>query len=155
METVLSILAFPIVLAIYGIPFGVLAMLIASGSDKWASEDQAQYECFNPHVKAIKEVHSEEPTPLQTTKTPVTLAKSIEKRPVPSRNSGEITLVGSVMVKTPYYCRENQSDEEALKIMLDHGLPYLPVLDSNLRVVGVVSMKDLMRRKKDPPESEK
>ena len=46
METVLSILAFPIVLAIYGIPFGVLAMLIASGSDKWASEDQAQYRVF-------------------------------------------------------------------------------------------------------------
>ena len=59
------------------------------------------------------------------------------------------------MVKTPYYCRENQSDEEALKIMLDHGLPYLPVLDSNLRVVGVVSMRDLMLRKEqnDRPQS--
>ena len=101
-------------------------MLIASGSDKWASEDQAQYESFNPHVKAIKEVHSKEPTPLQTTKTTVILAKSPEKRPDPSHNSSEITLVGSVMEKTPYYCRENQSDEEALKIMLDHGLRICP-----------------------------
>ena len=38
----------------------------------------------------------------------------------------------------------NAPQLQALKIMLDHGLPYLPVLDSNLRIVGVVSMKDLM-----------
>ena len=55
------------------------------------------------------------------------------------------------MVKTPYYCRENQPEEEALKIMLDLGLPYLPVLDSNLRVVGVVSMEDLMREEEKRP----
>ena len=61
------------------------------------------------------------------------------------------------MVKTPYYCRDNQSDEEALTIMREHHLPYLPVLDKNLRVVGVVSMKDLMLSKKqeDPPQSGK
>ena len=49
----------------------------------------------------------------------------------------------------PYYCRENQSNEEALKMMRD--LPYLPVLVSNLQVVGVVSMRDLMRSKKRKP----
>ena len=61
------------------------------------------------------------------------------------------------MVETPYYCRDNQSDEEALKIMREHDLPYLPVFDKNLRVVGVVSMRDLMRSKKqeDPPQSGK
>ena len=55
----------------------------------------------------------------------------------------------------PYYCRENQPNEETLKIMRD--LPYLPVLDSNLQVVGVVSTRDLMRSKeqKDPPQSGK
>jgi CBS domain-containing protein len=61
------------------------------------------------------------------------------------------------MVKTPYYCRDNQSVDEALKIMREHDLPYLAVLDENLRVVGVVSMRDLMRSKeqKDPPQSGK
>ena len=59
------------------------------------------------------------------------------------------------MVKTPYYCRENQSDEEALKMMRELDLPYLPVLDSNLRVVGMVSMGDLMRRKnKKTPQNQ-
>jgi CBS domain-containing protein len=61
------------------------------------------------------------------------------------------------MVKTPYYCCDNQSVDEALKIMREHDLPYLAVLDENLRVVGVVSMRDLMRSKeqKDPPQSGK
>lgn len=31
--------------------------------------------------------------------------------------------------------------------MLDHSLPYLPVLDSNLRVVWMVTKRDLMLRK--------
>ena len=119
------------------------------------SEDDAEYEWFNPLVRRTRKVHRKEPIPLQATKKTVTEAKSPEKAAVSSHDPGK-TQVSSVMVKTPYYCRENQSEEEALKIMLDLGLPYLPVLDSNLRVVGVVSMEDLMRRKKkDPPESGK
>jgi CBS domain-containing protein len=130
------------------------------------TEDDAEYEWFNPSVRRARKVHRREPTPPQATNTTVTVVKSrpwpprwpatSEKVAVSGLDPGEITLVSSVMVKTPYYCRENQSEEEALKIMLDLGLPYLPVLDSNLRVVGVVSMEDLMRRKKkDPPESGK
>ncbi len=126
------------------------------------SEGDAEHEWFYPSVRRARKIHRRELTPLQATKTTVTIVKSppwpprwpatSEKAAVSSRHPGEITLVSSVMVKTPYYCRENQSDEEALKIMLDHGLPYLPVLDSNLRVVGVVTMRDLMLRKeqKDP-----
>jgi hypothetical protein len=44
------VLAWPILFAIYAIPFGIFAMVIASGSGKWESEDQAQYERFNPRV---------------------------------------------------------------------------------------------------------
>ena len=127
------------------------------------TEDDAEYEWFNPWFRRARKIHRRELTPLQATKT--TIVKSppwpprwpatSEKAAVSSHDPGEITLVRSVMVKTPYYCRENQSEEEALKIMLDHGLPYLPVLDSNLRVVGVVSMRVLMLRKeqKDRPQS--
>lgn len=131
------------------------AALIASGSDKWESEEQAQYERFNPHVKPVREVHHKELAPPQEIKTTLTIIKSPEKAAVSGRHPGKITLVSSVMVKTPYWCQENQSGEEALKIMLDHGLPYLPVLDSNLRVVGVVRLIDLMRSReqKDPPQS--
>ncbi len=122
----------------------------AGAGGKWASED-------NPRAKAFREVHCKEPTPLQTTKVTVPVAESPEKAAVSSDHPREKPLVQSFMVKTPYYCREDQSAEEALEMMLDLGLPYLPVLDSTLRVVGVVSMRDLMLRKeqKDPPESGK
>jgi CBS domain-containing protein len=130
-----------------------LAIFVAGASGKSELEDQAQYEQFNPRVKGAREVHRKEPTPVQTTKTTVTVADSPENAAVSSHHPCETTLVRSVMVKTPYYCRENQSDEEALKMMCELDLPHLPVLDSNLRVVGVVSMRDLMRSKeqKDPP----
>ncbi|HEY5745466.1 MAG TPA: CBS domain-containing protein [Chryseolinea sp.] len=109
-------------------------------------------ERFIRRVKGVREVHRKEPTPMQTTKTTVTVASSPENAAVSSHHPCETTLVRSVMVKTPYYCRENQPDEEALKMMRELDLPHLPVLDSNLSVVGVVSMKDIMRSReqKDP-----
>jgi CBS domain-containing protein len=121
------------------------------------SEDDAEYEWFNPWVRRARKVHRKELTPLQATKTTVTVAKTPEKAAVSSHNSGEMTLVRSVMIKTPDYCRESQSDEEALKIMRELDLPCLPVLDSSLRVVGVVRLIDLMpsKEQKDPPESGK
>jgi CBS domain-containing protein len=149
MEPVLPILALPILLTIF-------AAAIASGSDKWESEDQIQYGGYEPRVKAVREVRRKEPT-VQTTKTTVTVANSPGNAAVPSHHPCETTLVRSVMVKTPYYCRENQSDEEALEIMRELDLPCLPVLDSNLRVVGMVRLIDLMRSKeqKYPPPSGK
>ena len=64
METVLSILgsilALLIFLTIFAIPIGVCATMgIASGSEKWESEDQAQYEDCNPGVKPVREVDSQ------------------------------------------------------------------------------------------------
>ena len=63
--------------------------------------------------------------------------KKPDKAAVPD-DLGKTELVHSVMEKQAYYCREDQSVEEAQKIMREHGLQYLPVVDSNLRIVGVV-----------------
>jgi CBS domain-containing protein len=127
----------------------------AGANGNWRDEEgfnEYLNERFNRGVKGVREVHRKEPTPVQTTKTTVTVADSPENAAESSHHPCETTLVRSVMVKTPYYCRENQSDEEALKMMRELDLPHLPVLDSNLSVVGVVSMSDLMRSKeqKDP-----
>ena len=46
------------------------------------------------------------------------------------------------MEKQVYDCREDQSVDEALRIMREQGLSYLIVVDSNLRVVGVVRRHD-------------
>jgi hypothetical protein len=123
--------------------FLFVAVGIAQGSPTWEMEDP-------PYVnvnlrKPVRKVDRKPLTPLQTPDLAV------------SDDLGKTKLVSSVMVKTPYYCRDNQSDEEALKMMRELNLPYLPVVDSNLRIVGVVSMRDLMRSKeqKDPPPSGK
>ena len=46
------------------------------------------------------------------------------------------------MVKA-YYCSEHQSVDEAREIMREHHLQYLPVVDGNMRVVGMVALRDL------------
>ena len=102
METVLSILALPIFLAIFAIPFALIAAGIASGTDKWGSEDQAQFEHFNPRVKPVCDVHRIEPTTVQPTRTTVTVAKAPETAAVSSDDPDKIILVSSVMIKTPY-----------------------------------------------------
>ena len=52
-------------------------------------------------------------------------------------------IVREIMLKKPYFCLENQSLEEAREIMRDHHLDYLPVVDGNMRVVGIVALRDL------------
>jgi CBS-domain-containing membrane protein len=57
------------------------------------------------------------------------------------------------MLEKAYYCFENQSVDEAREIMREHDLQYLPVVDENMRIIGVVALSDLAangcrRRKK-------
>ena len=116
---------------IIAIPIGVFAMGIAQGSPTWEMEDP-------PYVfKPVREVDRKQPTPLQTPDPAVTVDKKPDKAAVPD-DLGKTKLVHSVMEKQAYYCREDQSVAEAQRIMREHGLQYLPVVDSNLRVVGVV-----------------
>ncbi len=53
------------------------------------------------------------------------------------------SLVREIMVKKAYYCVENQSLDQARDIMCEHHLDYLPVVDGNMRVLGIVALKDL------------
>jgi hypothetical protein len=78
MEAVLVFLGLVMVIAV---TLFVGGFVEASG--KLESEDRAQYEHFNPPDKPDREAHfKESPTPLQTTKTTATVAKSPEKPPV-------------------------------------------------------------------------
>lgn len=65
----------------------------------------------------------------------------------------ETTSVRGIMLKKPYYCFENQSVDEAREIMREHHLQYLPVVDEDMRIIGIVALSDLatngrQRRKK-------
>ena len=58
----------------------------------------------------------------------------------------ETTLVRGSMVKKMYYCFENQSIEEAREIMRRNHLLHLPVVDENLRIIGIVALSDVEDR---------
>jgi CBS domain-containing protein len=61
----------------------------------------------------------------------------------------ETALVRGIMVKKAYYCFENQSVDEAREIMCEHHLEYLPVVDENMRVMGIVALRDLEQTASD------
>jgi CBS domain-containing protein len=136
MEAVLAILAYLSLAAFLAISFGGFAG--AGGKSK--SEDQARYEHFNPRVKPLQEVHRKEPTPLPTKDSALVTLDGPEK------------LVQSLMERRAYDCFESQSVDEARRIMREHDLQYLLVLDNKRRIVGTVRMSDL--GEEDPPQSE-
>ena len=145
MEAVLSILALWVLLT-------VCAAGIASGSVNWKSEDTAGYKEHIQHDGAPRGVPRKEPTPPQKGFIqPVD--KELQKAPV-SDDFYDTKLVQDVMVKKVLFCRQDQSADEALRIMRTHAVPYLLVLNDNLRIVGTVWMVDLMKQEGNHPESD-
>ena len=55
----------------------------------------------------------------------------------------ETAIVSGIMVKKAYYFFEHQAVDEAREIMREHHLQYLPVVDDNVHVIGMVALKDL------------
>jgi CBS domain-containing protein len=119
-------------------------------------------------VKLVKEVAREEPKPLQAKSTVKDAGEKIrslqtDRLPVASGDrlvgavkgkyperkvagfghDPETTLVRGIMAKKAHYCFGDQSVEEAQEIMREHHLEYLPVVDKELRVIGMVCLRDL------------
>ena len=92
---------------------------------------------YAPYVfKPVREVHHKEPTPLPTKDLAVTVDKKPEKTAVPDDLDKPKPVIG-VMVKKVFYCFEDQSVDDARRIMREHELQYLLVLDRNMRIVGM------------------
>jgi IMP dehydrogenase len=53
------------------------------------------------------------------------------------------TRVGDTMSRNFLYCYEDQEAEEAQRIMVEQKLNHLPVVDRELRIVGIISRRDL------------
>jgi CBS domain-containing protein len=127
----------------------LLAVSIAHGNGKMESED---FPFSKPTAKLVRKVDGKTPTPEQTTVKSETV-KTSEKIVVSSQGLSETTYVHRVMQRQPRYCFEYQSVDEVRKIMREGGLSFLVVLDHNMRMVGIVTMEDLARHKKqDTPE---
>ena len=124
----------------------------------------------NPRGKAIhaKELACEKPKPLQEKSTLQEAGETMrslqtERFPVaagdqlvgtvegkyPDRAAAahghdpQTTLVRGSMVKKMYYCFEDQSLEEAREMMRRHNLLHMPVVDKNLRIIGVLALNDV------------
>lgn len=107
-----------------------------------------------PTAKLVREVDGRTQKPaVQTAGRSETVTKTSEKTVASSQGLSETIYVRSVMHRQPFYCFEDQPADEVRKIMRGLHLPYLVVLNHNMRVVGTVKMEDINRRKKqDPPE---
>ena len=55
----------------------------------------------------------------------------------------QTTLVRGSMLKKTYYCFEDQSLEEVREMMRRHHLFHMPVVDKDLRIIGIVALCDV------------
>jgi len=59
--------------------------------------------------------------------------------------SSKETLVREIMTEKVLYARPEQTTDEAMALMTDKHIRHLPVMDSNQRVIGMVSIGDLVK----------
>ena len=51
--------------------------------------------------------------------------------------------VGAIMNREAVFCYEDEDCASAQKLMDEHGLHYLPVIDRQMRIVGIFSRKEI------------
>jgi CBS domain-containing protein len=71
--------------------------------------------------------------------------RDITMRAVAEERSPGNTSVRDVMSEKIFYCFEDDDLEKAAKIMAEHQVRRLPVLNYNKRLVGVLALADLGR----------
>ena len=56
------------------------------------------------------------------------------------------TRVGDTMTREILFCYEDQDAAEAQRIMTEQGLNHLPVVDREMRIVGIISRAEAVER---------
>lgn len=59
--------------------------------------------------------------------------------------SSKATLVRDVMTRRVLYVRPEQRLEECMALMTERQLRHLPVIDDNERLIGVISIRDVVK----------
>jgi CBS domain-containing protein len=65
-----------------------------------------------------------------------------------------VERVGACMSRELIFCYEDQDRSEAEKLMNEKGVAYLPIVDRDMRIVGIVTRQDLVAKTaapQDPP----
>lgn len=60
------------------------------------------------------------------------------------------TTLKDVMSKGVHFCFENDTIEKAAKIMKEHQIRRLPVLNADKRLTGILSLGDIARKCRNP-----
>jgi CBS domain-containing protein len=71
--------------------------------------------------------------------------RDIAVRAVAAGRAGTTTAVREVMSEKVFYCFEEDALEEAGRLMAEHQVHRLPVLNRGKRLVGIVALADLAR----------
>jgi len=66
-----------------------------------------------------------------------------------AESKGADTKVREVMSQGVFWCFEDQSVDDAVKMMSDHQIRRLPIVNSDKRLTGIVALADLAAGKKD------
>lgn len=63
------------------------------------------------------------------------------------------TILETIMTLSPVCCREGEDVEKAMKLMADHKVRRLPVIDQEGRLLGIVSQGDMATRAQEPEKT--
>lgn len=77
------------------------------------------------------------------------VARAVAENRLPSN-----TAVSEVMSEGVFYCFEDDSLEEAARLMAEHQVRRLPVLSRDQQLVGIVAIADIARRGAKQAEEE-
>lgn len=76
--------------------------------------------------------------------------RDITTRPVAAGRDPGATTVREVMTaERIVYCRSDQSLDEAVRLMEEHQVRRLPVIDEQKRLVGIIALADVARHAGD------
>ncbi len=67
----------------------------------------------------------------------------------------ESTSVSELSIGDAIYCYEDQSPEEVRKIMIDQDMKHMPVVDRELRILGIVTLQSLEAAGAKTPKTKK
>jgi CBS domain-containing protein len=103
-----------------------------------ATSREAARRMRDEHIGALPVGENDELLGMVTDRDRV--ARSVAKNMLPGN-----TAVSSVMSEGVYHCFEDDTLEEAARIMAEHQVRRLPVLNRNQQLVGIIAIADIAR----------
>jgi CBS domain-containing protein len=63
--------------------------------------------------------------------------------------------VGEIMKRDTIFCYEDEDCASAWRLMVEHDLNYIPVVDREMQLVGIFDREEIAKKKASPPKASK